>query len=179
MTNRPCFSHVVLFLPTATTTRLIPILCSGVSLGMDGLDSGGLVSSSTAQVIDVFGTVEPIHTPKPHPVLHTREQPIIDSSPPSSPLFAPPIQPVRTLPSRTGSRRTQSVDVVPRAVPRQPAAPSLLGPARRKRGERERERDGAHERNKEKDSLRAELDASTSAVAPGLALGTSKLFIFR
>ncbi|QRW05995.1 transmembrane protein [Ceratobasidium sp. AG-Ba] len=80
----------------------------------------------------------------------------VEASPPSSPVFAP-------LPRRTSSRRTQSVDL----SSRQPAVPSPLGPVRRKRGERERE--AGQERRREKDTLRAELDAS-AAVAPGLAL---------
>ena len=134
---------------------------------MADFESGVLPSSSTTPATDVFGSIESLPTPKAHPVHHTREQPIIDNSPPSSPFFIPS-QPVRPLSSRTGSRRTQSVDVTPQGVPRQPAVPSLLGPARRKRGER----DVGYERSREKDTLRAELDASASAVTPGLALGT-------
>ncbi|KAG8690697.1 hypothetical protein FRC08_010447, partial [Ceratobasidium sp. 394] len=103
--------------------------------------------------VDVFGTVEPLRAPGDS-TQHTREAG--DSSPPTSP-------PSRIVPARAGSRRTQSVGGA--LAPRQPVAPSPLGPARRKRGERE----AGHERKKEKDTLRAELDAS-AAVAPGLAL---------
>ncbi|KAG9119065.1 hypothetical protein FRC07_006095, partial [Ceratobasidium sp. 392] len=82
-----------------------------------------------------------------------------DGSPSNVPLFAP----TRIAPARTSSRRAQSVGGT--TVPRQPVVPSPLGPSRRKRGERE----AGHERRREKDSIRAELDAS-AAVAPGLAL---------
>ncbi|KAG9102867.1 hypothetical protein FRC06_000931 [Ceratobasidium sp. 370] len=115
-----------------------------------------LVPSSTP--VDVFGSVEPLRTHHPSdPMQHTREAG--DSSPPTSPLFTP----TRIVPTRAGSRRTQSVGGA--LAPRQPAAPSPLGPARRKRGERE----AGHERKREKDTLRAELDAS-AVIAPGLAL---------
>lgn len=133
---------------------------------MSDFDSGVLPSSSTMPPMDVFGSVESVPTPKAHPVHHSREQPTADDSLPSSDFFTP-LQSAQPLSSRAGSRRTQSVDVMPRVVPRQPAAPSLLGPARRKRGER----DVGYERIREKDTLRAELDAS--AVTPGLALGMS------
>ncbi|KAG8738468.1 hypothetical protein FRC10_006814 [Ceratobasidium sp. 414] len=108
--------------------------------------------------VDVFGSVEPLRTPNPgDPIQHIREA--SDSSPPTSPLFTP----TRIVPARAASRRTQSVGGA--LAPRQPVVPSPLGPARRKRGERE----AGHERKREKDTLRAELDAS-AAVAPGLAL---------
>ncbi|QRW12278.1 transmembrane protein [Ceratobasidium sp. AG-Ba] len=112
-------------------------------------------TSTTArlQPVDVFGTVEP-NSKSGAALGYIREA--VEASPPSSPVFAP-------LPRRTSSRRTQSVDL----SSRQPAVPSPLGPVRRKRGERERE--AGQERRREKDTLRAELDAS-AAVAPGLAL---------
>lgn len=138
---------------------------------MADFDSGVLPSSSTTPVMDVFGNVESISNSKAHPAHHTREQPAVDDTPPSSTFFTHS-QPVRPLSSRAGSRRTQSVDVMSRVVPRQPTVPSPLGPARRKRGER----DVGHERSREKDTLRAELDASASAVTPGLALGTSDVY---
>ncbi|QRV97709.1 transmembrane protein [Ceratobasidium sp. AG-Ba] len=109
-------------------------------------------TSATARLhpVDVFGTVEP-NSKSGAALGHIREA--VEASPPSSPVFAPLLR-------RTSLRRTQSVDL----SLWQPAVPSPLGPARRKRGERERE--AGHERRREKDTLRAELDAS----APGLAL---------